>query len=64
MKGVDKIKPILAVNVVVMILFSMAVCFTTEITTSKVVEITTSKLVEITTSKVVEITTSNNQPAK
>jgi len=35
-QGVDKIKPILAANVVLMILFSMAVCFTSEITTSKV----------------------------
>jgi uncharacterized membrane protein len=32
---VEKIKPVLAANVVLMILFSMAVCFTTQITTSK-----------------------------
>ena len=35
-QGVERIKPVLAVNVVVMILFSMAVCFTSDITTSKV----------------------------
>ena len=34
-ESVEKIKPILATNVVVMIIFCMAICFTKDITTSK-----------------------------
>jgi hypothetical protein len=44
LQGVEKIKPVLAVNVVVMILFSMAVCFTSDITTSKASLFKTSRI--------------------